>query len=702
MFIPNIPEMINRFIFFLLCFITCNNSSAQDLPDLSPYKTIGEKLKLLALRCEKLKGEEKYDAVLRMARYGLQITPAQDWDNRSRFSLYLTISENTDTAIAYARQAIQYGRLSENNQRLVNALSRILNIYTHHTGYEEQKQEVVAEMQVILDSTRDENLKATLYGPLAIHYGAIGAYEKQVNYLLSAVVLEKKQKAQGHKSAEESSNIGVSLLNIAEIYIRIGQTEKGLPYLKESRGYFGKYQNGMSHYYKSMTDAYTLLKQPQTATIYYDSLTALCSAGFIEGWSNRMALDLGFTEYFLNEKNNDKALEYVLRAKNLVTKWPDDFMLPQIDYMMGSVYAARKEYRKALPYLKASEQLCRETGLDVYAGLLQTLAQAYGGLGQWQEAYNYYSRYSPIRDSLYVEAAQKSLADAEAKYQNKEKQLQINRQGNQLAYAHKQRLWLISGLGLVALIAILLIVIYRNKKRTANVLDEKNKKLAQLNSDLEESNQTKAKLFGIISHDLRSPISQVYQFLKLQQMAPDRLDEGQRIKLSNKIHSATGSLLETMEDLLLWSKTQMNQFNTDMQTVVLNEVLEECLQLLQLNIEAKHLIVTNHLLPENVVKSDPYFLQTILRNLLQNAIKASPLQGTLLVNYKNQRLTIQNDGSYFSQQQYEQALCNKENVYSLSGLGLRLVDELSHKVNAQVSFAEPGQNTTVVCIDFPA
>jgi len=224
--------------------------------------------------------------------------------------------------------------------------------------------------------------------------------------------------------------------------------------------------------------------------------------------------------------------------------------------------------------------------------------------------------------------------------------------------------------------------------------------LALLNNDLEEANQTKAKLFGIISHDLRSPISQVYQFLKLQQMAPDRLNEVQRLELSNKIQSATGSLLETMEDLLLWSKTQMNQFNTDMQPVSVKDVVDECLGLLQLNIEAKNIDVNNELTSDFIVHSDPYFLLTILRNLLQNAIKVSPENGIIRVNFKERTLKIENCGGHFSQHQYEQVLTSKEDVNSLSGLGLRLVDELSRKVQAKVTFAAVAAETTIAEITF--
>jgi signal transduction histidine kinase len=178
------------------------------------------------------------------------------------------------------------------------------------------------------------------------------------------------------------------------------------------------------------------------------------------------------------------------------------------------------------------------------------------------------------------------------------------------------------------------------------------------------------------------------------------LDDAQRNSLSSKIQSATGSLLETMEELLLWSKTQMNQFKTDMQPVYINDVVAECMKLLQLNIEAKNIAVNIDVPDTAKVTSDPYFLQTILRNLLQNAIKSAPQNGTLNVSFVDQKLSIENSGGHFSQQQYEAVLVSKEDKNSLSGLGLRLVDELSKKIDARVEFTATTNDTTIAEIQF--
>lgn len=280
------------------------------------------------------------------------------------------------------------------------------------------------------------------------------------------------------------------------------------------------------------------------------------------------------------------------------------------------------------------------------------------------------------------EAANKNIADAEAVYQNRQKNLLISTKNIELKNAAKQKLYLFIALSLVLLIALLLFFIYRNKRNTAKILDEKNKTLATLNSDLHQANQTKAKLFSIIGHDLCSPINQVHQFLKLQQLNPNALSEQDKAKLNQKIQTATGSLLKPMEDLLLWSKTQMNEFTAKPQTFNLYETLLPVQHLAQLNIDAHNIQLQNQI-PQNIlVNTDVQFLQTIYRNLLQNAIKATPQGGQIMVSAQQNEqtlLTIFNTGEAFTQQQFEAYLNTEANSQSLHGLGLRLVQELAEK-----------------------
>ena len=362
-----------------------------------------------------------------------------------------------------------------------------------------------------------------------------------------------------------------------------------------------------------------------------------------------------------------------------------------------------KNYPKAINYYRIAASGTSIYNKEQYADLLKSLTYAELQVGD-KNALASFDKYTQLTDSLTQSKISLNLAEMEAVYQNENKQQQIAAKNIQLSAARTQKLWLIAGIALTALITVLLIIIYRNKKKTADILNGKNKKLAILNTELNEANQTKAKLFSIIGHDLRSPISQVYQFLKLQQLNPDALNAQQKNELNNKIQSATGSLLETMEDLLLWSKTQMNEFKPNLQPVEIASTIEGCKQLLQLNSDAKNITYKQEI-DSSIIETDPNFLQTILRNLLQNAIKASPQNGVIEIATASEKncfkLHIKNEGGSFSQQQYLQSINTDANAGNLHGLGLKLVDELSRKIGATVFFKTTSETTTWVELLFP-
>ena len=679
--------------FFVLLFLF-----AAVLQTMAQNKT----LKALKTQCDSLTELEQYAELGKVASSALKIVPEKDIANLSLFNYYLGASlerlTQRDSAIYYHETALKYALEGNIGKRIRVACQRLLYLY-HSAGNEQKATPTALTLHKILDTTKSEIAQYEMLSFLANYYNERSAYEKNIQYLLKSISIQKRLLKTGQ--INDSSDIGVSLLNVAKSYIDMQQPEKAIEYILPAQPYLNNYQTLKTYFHKNYLDALLMLNSTAAALQHYDTINMLVkipTAGAFE-WSDKISADLQLSAYYLKNKDTDSALIFVSRANELKDTKASEYMKGQIDFMTAKVLLARKEYDKAIPLLKSVEAVTRNASLQVHVSLLETLAQAYAATGQWENAYLYYEKYAPLRDSLYTESSKRSIAEAEAAYQNKEKRLQIATQNLQLKNAARQRLWLLLGLGLAALSALLLFVIYRNKKRAADIFDEKNKQLHQLNTELNEANRTKAKLFSIIGHDLRSPINQVYQFLKLQQLNPHALSELQKAELNNKIQTATGSLLETMEDLLLWSKTQMNAFETRIEPVNITTVIMACRNLLQLNSDAKH-ITYEIAMPETLmVQTDANYLHAIIRNLLQNAIKACPDDSLIHIEAKRENkktvILIQNEGKTFTQQQYEQLLNQEQNTASLSGLGLRLVDELSKKVNTVITFHNNKAHTQV-------
>lgn len=685
-----------RLLIFSLLIPLFTPVKAQQKPELSGYKSIEAKLERWTKYCNDLVDANNYPLLIIAAKQGTGLcSHTNNYRKMSQFAYftgygYEYSNNQYEKAIVYYEQANAYALKAHSLKDEVNALMRLNYMYYSVRKFS-KRDTLIQYIKAIADTTKDVYSQAILNGSIGEYYLDLSQYERFISYKLKAIDYRKKMLSDDDGSNRD--NIGISYLQIVGAYLKMKQMEKVLEYLDYSKGYLKNSREGEAFMYNDYIVAYLSMNKPDSAQQYFRRLySKMGEADSL--YINLSYANRSFADYFLTNKKKDQALQYARNALRFAGKSEDDEILMEANTAMGKVKFEQGDFKQAIVFLEAASVKAYHFDREIYASIQQKLAESYRAIHDWDKALNHYEIYSRMQDTLYAESSKRTIAEVEAKFQNKEKQQQIDNQEIELSYAKSQKLWFIAGLSLLSLVAILLWIIYRNKKRSADELDNKNKTLAELNIFLDEANQTKAKLFSIISHDLRSPISQVYQFLKLQQLNPNLLTEEKKAELSSKIQTATGSLLETMEDLLLWSKTQMNQFKPEFRKVNVLEIVSECLQLMQLNSEGKKIRFKNSVSSDFFLETDPYYLQTIVRNLLQNAIKAAPEGSEILIDFEvevgKKYLSVTNSGGYFSQEQYEYLLVNKHSGKSLSGLGLHLVDELSRKVGAKVIFTETG------------
>jgi len=664
-------------------------SQTPPLPQLDQFKTEKEKIDTLKGYCKAVVRARDFNAILAGTDKGIIVSGSNN-SYLSFFTFYRGYAfdelKQYDSAVANMKLSEKYCWAAKDMQGVAEAMQRLHYIY-YYAGKGELRDPMMQEALQIIDTTTNNKAKSILIQMLSEYYYDHGLYEKAIDYKIKFIEEEKKRETA--LSVSTQNDIAVVYVQIAETYNLIKQPAKGLEYLNAARPYFSDYYYGENNLYNNFIATFLALQKPDSAVAYYKKMYSIIIPGdtLFESLS---AGSRNLAGYFMGKKRLKEALSYAQQALMFSEKSKEPISVYGSHQTLGNVYYESGNFQEALVHLKVAENNADAFGRENFASTQYLLAKSYAGLGDWQQAYLKYDAYTILHDSIVAESSTKNIADAEAKFQNKEKQQQIENKNLQLKVGRNRILWLITGVALLLLIAVLLLAMNRNKKKTATILQKKNDTLGRLNNELEEANQTKAKLFGIISHDLRNPISQVYQFLKLQQLNPQSLNEQQKNELSTKIQTATGSLLETMEDLLLWSKTQMSEFKVSIQTVPLLPVIDSCKNLLQLNMDAKNIELKSLLPADLTVHTDPYYLQTIIRNLLQNAVKASPENSEIEIGTtalpNGLALHIKNQGDSFSQEQYEKILNSEEAVLNLNGLGLRLVDELAKKINAVIVF----------------
>jgi len=162
----------------------------------------------------------------------------------------------------------------------------------------------------------------------------------------------------------------------------------------------------------------------------------------------------------------------------------------------------------------------------------------------------------------------------------------------------------------------------------ANDITERKNKILTLN----ELNASKDKFFSIISHDLKSPFQGLLGFSELLLNNVDLKDTDTVKMVVKNIYDASRTSYNLLESLLEWALLQKGMTYVENKKLNLHDIARHTLELLQPTSLQKNIRI-KLLIPKTLeVFSDVHILSTVLRNLLNNAIKFTPYNGEIVIS----------------------------------------------------------------------
>lgn len=153
--------------------------------------------------------------------------------------------------------------------------------------------------------------------------------------------------------------------------------------------------------------------------------------------------------------------------------------------------------------------------------------------------------------------------------------------------------------------------------------------LLQSKKQLEIANAAKDKFFSIIAHDLRNPFQHLVNTTELLLSELGQNIDPSAKELATIIHNSARYSYGLLEDLLLWSRSQMNSMEYYPQNIPLSEYVQSELKLTNNLADKKGIKLTVSIPKKLNVYADENMLKFILRNLLTNAIKFTKRGGTI-------------------------------------------------------------------------
>ena len=217
---------------------------------------------------------------------------------------------------------------------------------------------------------------------------------------------------------------------------------------------------------------------------------------------------------------------------------------------------------------------------------------------------------------------------------------------------------------------------------------------------LEQSNLTKAKLFSIITHDLRSPFNTVLGFAQLIADHAERATRQELSEYAQEINRSGSRLLQLVDNLLRWSRSQMGDRKFTMSHTKIGPVIER-VAALQREVAGEKNITINTELSDDIVAMDQDMIEAVLRNLISNAIKFTQPGGTVEVRTTQQdgnqiEISVADTGVGIEKEQLEHLFeFTAARSKSGTGLGLQICNEFAAAHGSKIMVeSKPGEGST--------
>jgi len=172
---------------------------------------------------------------------------------------------------------------------------------------------------------------------------------------------------------------------------------------------------------------------------------------------------------------------------------------------------------------------------------------------------------------------------------------------------------------------------------------DREKQLQESEQQLKELNASKDKFFSIIAHDLRSPLAGQKGVIDILMTEQDELDEEIKRDLLKSLQTSSNQLYVLLENLLKWALSQSGALNSVPAKIDFHSTYDVVIHRFETSARLKDIELEDRLTEGIMVMADEQLTDTVLRNLISNAIKFTYHGGKVRVKSE----VVQQNGKSF-------------------------------------------------------
>lgn len=485
---------------------------------------------------------------------------------------------------------------------------------------------------------------------------------------------------------EDSESVAYLYSSLGYAHLSAYETNKAISYYLKSLKLFREQndENGVSELYNEIGNLFYTQKNYDEAKCYFEDGLAI---------KEQIQDSIGIATIYTNlgnvvseQKNYELGLSYYRKSIAISEALNDDYGLAVNYNNIGDSYVRLEEFEKSQEYFQKAQELVQNIhypelraviylsraeaylldgkyysairqaekslgisesihNLEYQAENYKFLAESYSKLEDYEKANEQYRKYDAINIRLEAIEDRREISLFNTLNELEESYFTINNLSaeNELVLSKYLTEKKISYALIVAIVifsglCIVLINQQSSKKQAYNLLEYKNFLIEKMNEensnqkkDLEELNNTKDKFFSIIGHDLKNPFNSIQGFSELLIENFEDYDKEKQLKFLKIIKDSSVRATSLLNNLLLWANNQSGNIQFAPKKIQLINQVADVVTLLKIQAANKEIEIITNIDPEVNVLADDNMLNTILRNLISNAIKFTDKGGQVSI-----------------------------------------------------------------------
>ena len=536
----------------------------------------------------------------------------------------LYLESDSANSFSYARKALALGQSINDQEAIAMAF---FNLGEAHYQYDEFKV-ALADYEKSLSlfkELKNDDKVGEVYNSMGLTHFFLGEYDLALEKQIEALkILEKTNDIDG--LAHVYSNVGMVYSRLSNYRMSIANYRKASVLnfsINDLPGLAVNYNGiGVGYYDMGMLDS---------AKINYS-----IALDYFRKTDNQLRVAIGLNNianiYVEEGDSLDKALNYYNQAFRIFEEQGNVRNQAFVMEGVGCAYREMGQYQQALNVFNEGLEIARTHRLGYYIKQLyyEDIAETNELLGMIPEAFAAFKMYKIYQDSLHQEERMQQVTSLEKRYENEKKEAEIARLSadRELTRLQLQKDRVARLFGLIVILLLLVILVYvsvsnYNKHRTNQLLNEKNRQIEKQKNELELLNKSKNKFFSIIAHDIKNPLHIIKGYSFVLNKEYRRFSDEQRQKYAGDIYNSSNNLFRLLQNLLDWSRSQTGRIKYEPVTFDISQLYERIFHLMNPLAEQKNIVLTSNIPEQTLVYADPMMVDTVLRNLINNAIKFS-------------------------------------------------------------------------------